>query len=89
LSSRYTYLTKQGIISPKLQLLSGHAKEKNLAIYRDLALADVAGKYEEAMRAFPIMMMSALCLLSQQLPSCKSKISQTEKKSLREPNENA
>jgi integrase/recombinase XerD len=59
-----TYLTKQGIISPKLQLLSGHAEEKSLAIYRDLALADVAGEYEEAMRAFPIMMMSA-CLLSQ------------------------
>jgi integrase/recombinase XerD len=49
-----TYLTKQGIISPKLQLLSGHAEEKSLAIYRDLALADVAGEYEEAMRAFPV-----------------------------------
>jgi integrase/recombinase XerD len=49
-----TYLTKQGIISPKLQLLSGHAEEKSLAIYRDLALSDVAGEYEEAMRAFPV-----------------------------------
>jgi integrase/recombinase XerD len=49
-----TYLTKQGIISPKLQLLSGHAEEKSLAIYRDLALADIAGEYEEAMRAFPV-----------------------------------
>jgi integrase/recombinase XerD len=49
-----TYLTNQGIISPKLQLLSGHAEEKSLAIYRDLALTDVAGEYEEAMRVFPI-----------------------------------
>jgi integrase/recombinase XerD len=49
-----TYLTKKGIISPKLQLLSGHAEEKSLAIYRDLALSDVAGEYEEAMRAFPV-----------------------------------
>jgi integrase/recombinase XerD len=49
-----TYLTKQGIISPKLQLLSGHSEEKSLAIYRDLALSDVAGEYEEAMKSFPI-----------------------------------
>jgi integrase/recombinase XerD len=49
-----TYLTKKGIISPKLQLISGHAEEKSLAIYRDLALADVAGEYEEAMKAFPV-----------------------------------
>jgi site-specific recombinase XerD len=49
-----TCLTKHRIISPKLQLLSGHAEEKSLAIYRDLALADVAGEYEEAMRTFPV-----------------------------------
>ncbi len=49
-----TYLTKQGIISPKLQLLSGHSEERSLAIYRDLALSDVAGEYEEAMKSFPI-----------------------------------
>lgn len=49
-----TYLTKKGIISPKLQLLSGHSEEKSLAIYRDLALPDVAGEYEEAMRSFPV-----------------------------------
>jgi integrase/recombinase XerD len=49
-----TYLTRKGIISPKLQLLSGHAEEKSLGIYRDLALSDVAGEYEEAMRAFPV-----------------------------------
>jgi integrase/recombinase XerD len=49
-----TYLTKKGLISPKLLLLSGHTKEKSLAIYWDLALSDVTGKYEEAMRAFPV-----------------------------------
>jgi len=35
-----TYLTKQGIISPKLQQLSGHSEEKEYGIYRDLALSD-------------------------------------------------
>lgn len=49
-----TYLTRQGIISPKLQLLSGHSEEKSLAIYRDLALSDVAADYEAAMRTFPV-----------------------------------
>ena len=49
-----TYLTKQGIISPKLQLLSGHRMEKSLAVYRALALADVAEEYEAAMRVFPV-----------------------------------
>ncbi len=49
-----TYLTRKGIISPKLQLLSGHSEEKSLAIYRDLALADVAEEYESAMQAFPV-----------------------------------
>jgi integrase/recombinase XerD len=49
-----TYLTKHGIISPKLQLLSGHATEQSLAVYRELALSDVAGEYEAAMKAFPV-----------------------------------
>ena len=49
-----TYLTKQGIISPKLQLLSGHRMEQSLAVYRALALADVAEEYEAAMRVFPV-----------------------------------
>jgi len=49
-----TFLTRKGNISPKLQLLSGHAEEKSLAIYRDLALADVSGEYEQAMRSFPV-----------------------------------
>jgi integrase/recombinase XerD len=49
-----TFLTRKGIISPKLHLLTGHAEEKSLAIYRDLALADVSGEYEQAMRSFPV-----------------------------------
>jgi len=49
-----THLTRHGIISPKLQLLSGHSEEKSLAVYRDLALSDVVEEYEEAMKSFPI-----------------------------------
>jgi integrase/recombinase XerD len=49
-----TYLTKQGIISPKLQLLSGHTTEQSLAVYRELALSAVADEYEKAMQTFPI-----------------------------------
>jgi integrase/recombinase XerD len=49
-----THLTRQGIISPKLQLLSGHTAEQSLAVYRALALSDVAAEYEAAMRAFPV-----------------------------------
>lgn len=49
-----TFLTKEGIISPKLQLISGHTDEKSLAIYRDLALADVSDEYEQAMKRYPL-----------------------------------
>ena len=49
-----TYLTQQGIISPKLQLLSGHTAEQSLAMYRELTLGDVADEYEAAMRTFPV-----------------------------------
>ena len=49
-----TFLTKKGIISPKLQLISGHTEEKSLAIYRGLALVDVSNEYEEAMKSFPV-----------------------------------
>jgi site-specific recombinase XerD len=49
-----TYLTRKGIISPKLPLLSGHSEEKSLGIYRDLALTDVAADYEAAMWTFPV-----------------------------------
>jgi len=49
-----TFLTRKGLISSKLQLLSGHAEERNLAIYRELALADVSAEYEQAMQSFPV-----------------------------------
>ncbi len=49
-----TFLTKEGIISPKLQLISGHADKKSLAIYRDLALTDVSDEYEQAMKRYPL-----------------------------------
>jgi hypothetical protein len=52
-----------GIISTKLQLITGHAEEKSLAIYRDLALADVSGEYEQAMRSFPNQSMTILGIL--------------------------
>ena len=44
----------KSIISPKLQLLSGHSDEKSLAIYHDFALTGAAVEYEAAMRTFPV-----------------------------------
>jgi hypothetical protein len=35
---------------------SGHAEEKSLAMYRDLALADVSTDYEASMQSFPANM---------------------------------
>ena len=48
------YLPQHGIISPKLQLLSGHTAEQSLAMYRELTLGDVVDEYEAAMRTFPV-----------------------------------
>ena len=48
-----TYPTKQGIISPKVQRRSGHTTARSLAVYRELALSDVAEEYEAAMGTFP------------------------------------
>jgi hypothetical protein len=36
-----TSLTRQGIISPKQQPLSGHTTQQSLAVYRELALSDM------------------------------------------------
>jgi integrase len=49
-----TYLTTQGLSSPKLQLRSGHTAEQSLAVYRVRALSDVTDEYEAAMRHFPV-----------------------------------
>jgi hypothetical protein len=45
---------RQRIISPKLQVLGGHATEQSLAMYRNLALPAVAMEYIAAMKTFPI-----------------------------------
>jgi hypothetical protein len=37
-----------------LQLLSGHTTEQSLAVYRELALSDVAEEYQTAMQTFPV-----------------------------------
>ena len=47
-----TYLTKHGLISPKLQLLSGHTAEQSLAVYRALALSDVATSMKRRCNTF-------------------------------------
>jgi hypothetical protein len=36
------------------QLLSGHAVEQSLAVYRALALSDVVDEYKAAMQHFPV-----------------------------------
>jgi hypothetical protein len=59
------------MISPKLQLLSGHTTEQSLAVYRALGLAEVAGEYEEAMKTFPVRCVGPYCRLSH-VPSCGS-----------------
>lgn len=47
-----THLARNGIPDAKIQLLSGHADRKSLAIYQDLSLADIQGEYQNAMRDF-------------------------------------
>ncbi|HSF30195.1 MAG TPA: DUF4158 domain-containing protein [Candidatus Tectomicrobia bacterium] len=49
-----TYLTKQGISSSKLQLLSGHTTDQSLAVYRKLALSNGVEDYHAAMQTFPV-----------------------------------
>lgn len=45
-----TLWTKEGLPDAAIQLISGHAKRENLAIYQNLALPDVKAGYERAMR---------------------------------------
>ena len=49
-----TFLTQNGILDAKIQLISGHEDRKSLAIYQDLSLADVEEEYQKAMRDFPV-----------------------------------
>jgi len=58
--------TRKGIISPKLR---GHSKEKSLAIYPHLALADVSPEYQEAIWMFRSLSWVCYCVPSQ-LPLC-------------------
>ena len=51
--------------SPKLQLLGGPAEEKNLARYRELALADVSAESEEAIQASRCDELESNCVSSQ------------------------
>jgi hypothetical protein len=51
---RNTFLTKKGLISPKLPPISDQAEEEDLAIDQDLAVAGVSAKHEEAMRSSPV-----------------------------------
>jgi hypothetical protein len=47
-------LTKQGLTDAQIQLVSGHASKKSLEVYQHLALEDVQGDYEEAVRSVGI-----------------------------------
>jgi len=49
-----TYLTQQGLIDAKIQLISGHSDRQSLAIYQDLSLAHVEEEYQNAMKYFPV-----------------------------------
>jgi hypothetical protein len=51
---RITYRTKQGMIRPKLPLRRGPTAEQSLAVYRELALSDVAAEYAAALPRFPV-----------------------------------
>ena len=45
-----SFWTKQGMSDSQIQLISGHASKSSLAIYQHLALSDVAGDYDAAMK---------------------------------------
>ncbi len=49
-----TYLTQNGLLDAKIQLISGHSDRQSLAIYQDLSLKDVEEEYQRAMKEFPI-----------------------------------
>ena len=63
-----TFLTRKGIMSSKLQLLSGHAEEKNLALYRALALADVSAEYESGHATIPRAVSKSLIASHRSVP---------------------
>lgn len=48
-----THLTREGVSDAQIQLVSGHASKKSLERYQHLALSDVAGDYQAAVRKLP------------------------------------
>ncbi len=49
-----TYLTKSGLSDSEIQLISGHSSKASLEVYQHLALSDVSGKYQDAIRKMEI-----------------------------------
>ncbi len=45
-----TWLTKHGLTDAELMLITGHSSKESLKVYQHLALQDVEGKYQEAMK---------------------------------------
>lgn len=49
-----TFLTRSGLSDSEIQLVSGHSSKASLAVYQHLALTDVSGKYQDAMKKMEI-----------------------------------
>lgn len=49
-----TFLTAQGLIDAKLQLISGHGSRTSLELYQHLSLAAIEGDYQKAVRNLEI-----------------------------------
>ncbi len=47
-----TYLTQNGIVDAKIQLLSGHSNRSSLSVYQDLSLKDIESEYQKAMEDY-------------------------------------
>ena len=47
-----TYLTAQGIVDAKLQLISGHADKDSLQVYQKLSLKDVEAEYQDVIKGY-------------------------------------
>lgn len=45
-----TWLSKHGFTDAELMLITGHSSKESLKIYQHLALGDIEGKYQDAMR---------------------------------------
>src|SRR3989338_511381 len=50
----FTWLKKQGLDDPLIQLFSGHKSRKSLEIYSALSLADTQENYEALIKKFPV-----------------------------------